>query len=508
MLSKEFRVALSGIVARILLDSPIPLSRNELLDNITSGKKFSQSAQDQFLSSLRERKLIQIVREEGTSKYLADDKEMLERIALPRVSEDTEEVHMKGLNSKEQHARLVVATRALKRLAASATASRAQSRAELFIAPKSDKHQKRQIWDISWQTRFLKKLHELGYLEAGDDEGTTVYGANNTEQMQKLIDNKVEPCIATILWPETPCKLNHESKETEPAAPAPGPVGITPEESTPAPNETAVHPPESEAGLLHPPESKETPESEIQSIAEELSPSSLAKRESPQTVAYIHAAIDIIVELVKEDQKTTTVAMQAVTRTTELLGDIAKKVADLYVAVSGMKKEIEHLHSKADKLHEENVQIRSETGSASKVLNGLNEHFSPNEAVLNGIKKRMGDLEKLAQDHKDLLEANAKFVKSSMAEAASAMVDSAAKAFIQADHSIVLARIESMEDGVTTGLSQTSKSLEAINQALEMVKVEYRAHNKMPAIVDRMSSVMKELQILQALIPGINPSRG
>jgi hypothetical protein len=172
---------------------------------------------------------------------------------------------------------------------------------------------------------------------------------------------------------------------------------------------------------------------------------------------------------------------------------------------------MEHLHSKLDKVHDENVHLRKEHESITdqldemvETLDTIRKAVNPEEASINTIRKRLSELEKLAKDHKDMLESGNKLIKTSLAEAAAAMVSTAAKAFIQADHSVVLTKMDTMEGNLVEAQSRTNLVLQEVFEALDKVRAEYKTSTKTPAILDRMNAIADELQRLQGLLPELS----
>ena len=86
------------------------------------------------------------------------------------------------------------------------------------------------------------------------------------------------------------------------------------------------------------------------------------------------------------------------------------------------------------------------------------------------------------------------------------MVTAAAKEFIQKDQSIVLKRIENMEESISDIKNQMSLALEEVRETLLEMRTESKSKTRMPAILDRMAAITKELDQLKTAIPTLGNS--
>jgi archaellum component FlaC len=170
--------------------------------------------------------------------------------------------------------------------------------------------------------------------------------------------------------------------------------------------------------------------------------------------------------------------------------------------------EMDHLHSKTDKLHDENVHLREEHKKQDKfydemlrIMKDLAKALDPNESSISAIRKRLGEIEKLATEHKTSLDTSNKLLKTGLAEAASSMVAQAAKIFVQQDHSTVLTKMETVEEHVVEEQVKTAKVLGEVYEALERVRAEYKTQSRTPIILERMEAISGELKTLQDLLP-------
>ncbi len=403
-----------------------------------------------------------------------------------------------GYNAKEweKHSRVQVAARAIQRLLASCSPETcivkfaAGPSAQLFIAKKGDKHQKRQVMNKSWQTAFLTELEKHGALKSSVDNGAQSYSLNKS-MLENIKNGTGSLCIHTVLWPDIPCTFDHTAAA-----------------------ETVTDKP---TGL-----EQEILEGRLEILEERKQEISkqLASAETEQ--AEISEKLEAAKKTEAEGVPEVPVKEEMSVGTEEALKglyDLCTNISDLLIVhgkthdlfLKGLTKiagEFEHIHSKVDKLHDENVHLRRESEANTKSLEGmfsllkeLQTQINPDDTVVGAVKKRLTELEKLATEHRDLLDAGNKFLKNSMTESAKTMVDAAAKAFIQVDHSLVLTKMEGVEEIIVDAQTRTDKALTEVYAALEKVRAEYKNSTRVPAIIDRMTTITAELQRLQTILP-------
>lgn len=478
-MSNEFNTALAAHAARTILESDRPLTREEIFpqNGEIYGRSLSRTWQRSILNSFVKDGYLTESTKKGVPRYAARNRLELSYIATacPPTVEDDEEPVRAGYNQQEwaKHARCQVAYRALKRLLASfqseGKASRVQPRTTLFIAKKGDKFQEKQVFDQSWQTAFIAQLIEHGVVYADDEDGIAVYGVASESLLQSVIENGgVIPCVHTLLWPDDPCKIDHTKPTVEDQV-------------------TNESDPKIEAGLE---ESKpEIEQEKVASVEPDMVPLVPKAVEEAEAKPAIDEPLQQLIEVIKLNGKSLDTTNRLLTKLTH---------------------EIEHLHSKIDKVHDENVHLRTEHETMDnticevrEMLGSLEKAFDPNEASISVVRKRLSELEKLAVGHKESLESSNKLIKTSLGEAAAAMVSAAAKAFIQTDHSAVLTKMQTMEEHVVESQSQVNHTLNEVFEALEKVRAEYKNNARTPAIFDRMNAIAEELKRLQALLPDL-----
>ena len=495
----EHQAALLSNAARKILEADHPLSLEEIFpDNGRAyGKKFSRTLLRNIIQRLVQNSVATERKGGSVVRYELRDRARLEELAAvcpPDVQEEEQPMgRVRAYNAKEweRYARISVATRALKRLVAadkSTSTSQFQPRTTLFIAQKGDKYQEKQVWDKRWQDAFLKKLEKLGALTSNADHNLAVYCIANQKLVQDIIENKNTPCIHDLLWPDEPCTIDH-TQIAEDAAQA---LGL--ESDTELEDEEADEEEESEP--------EPAPEPEVPVVKETVVELPKLEKTAPK-----------VIKTTKEDEDIS--SKGALGTVCELITSLSENVLVLSKAASTtnsllvkMNGEVDHLHSKMDKLHEENVQLRKEQDKMKAVLTDVGaaadellKMLDPEDSSINAVRKRLGDIEKLAASHKELLEGNSKLIKTGLAEAANAMVTEAAKVFIKEDHTEVLTKIAAVEENVIDTTSKTTKVLEKVYEALEKVRAEYKNTNRMPIILERMSTIAEELQNLQGLLP-------
>jgi len=114
-----------------------------------------------------------------------------------RYSRLSEELHGKGL----------VAVRALKKLLSDETP---QPRTSLFTVYRGDKFQERAALSPPWQMELLQVLTGNGVV-VKIDGNPTLYKIGDHEAAQNLVEGIEHPCIISLIDPNTPCGLDHES---------------------------------------------------------------------------------------------------------------------------------------------------------------------------------------------------------------------------------------------------------------------------------------------------------
>ncbi len=473
-----------GYVARTLLKHDRPLTIDELFPaegvySKSAGKTWKKG----ILEGLIRTDAISMRKRNGIEYYEPKKVETLldlTRTCPPDIQE-SEDAPVRAIHydAKEwaKYSRVIISINALKRLLASnksTTAARFQPRLTLFLAKKGNKFQQKQIADVSWQKALLDKLVEHKYIFEEVQNNITVYNIIDESAVRGIVDGTHNPCIHTLLWPDVPCTINHAAGQEE-------------DEDTPQEEESAPPVTVKEEDLVEKEvkSKSEEPNLIVEAVAEDKEDKRISKKEL-STDEILHGLTELVTNLIEA----TTVQGRVHDKTLEFL----KK----------MFSEIEHLHSKLDKLHDENVHLRKEHKEIIEDIAMVHEKvetlvvaFDPNESSLGAIKKRLGELEKLASEHKELLDNNGKYIKTSLAEAATSMVNAAAKAFIQADHSEVLTKMNSMEETVVDAQSRTSKVLESVYDALNKVRVEYEKNSRVPVIIDRMTTIATELKVLQ-----------
>lgn len=496
MASREFQVAMVAYAARIMLEASRPLTMDEIFpeDGSIFGQKLSRSLQKLILNNMFKDGLISEWRKNGIVRWEVRDEPKLQSIAAgcpPSVPEDEENMPYHGKEA-EKRARIAVAIRALKRLMAadaSSDTARVQPKATLFIAKKGDKHQQKQVWDKSWQGPFLDRIVDQGSLEKLDDSGLTVYRIYNKKYVQAVIDNTARPCIETLLWPDTPCTIDH----------------------TKPPQEVVKALGDASQVELEPAQS----EPEIEESEDEPEPAQVVTQAVVEAVGTVaEAIIEPKPEPEKIDGEERLKILEAIET---LMGCYESMSGNVLAQSEGMKKlsslviktsqEIEHLHSKMDKLHEENTTLRKvgerhqvSLDSIVDIVQELSKSLDPNESSISSIRKRLSEIEKLATEHKSSLEASNKLLRTGLGEAASSMVAQAAKVFVQQDHSEVLVKMASVEENVLDAQTRTTKVLGEVYEALEKVRGEYKNNNRVPVILQRMEAISEELKTLQNVL--------
>jgi hypothetical protein len=503
-MSREFENAMCGYAARSILNADRPLARHEIFpkEGIFAGS-LSKSWQNRILEWFVKDGHVTERKRNGVLLYEARNKAALADTAraCPPIEEEEEEAPMRtaGYNKQEwdKWARVTVALRALKRLLAShqsdGDSAKWQPRTTLFIAKKGDKFQQRAVMDPSWQKAFLNECVDNGVLKIKDEVGIPLYGIKSFARVTGIIEQNSELCVHTLLWPDTPCTIDHtrlqndeEEEESEEET----------EESEEEAGEDEDDKPDEDKVEEKIPEAAAQPQFPAQvPTVEPHKPET--DEESNDKMGESNEALAAILDLV------TSVAdnQSAVTRTIEANNQLQRRLLG----------ELEHLHSKLDKIHDENVHLRKEHEEMGETLESMQEQLSkvakaisPEESSINAIRKRLGELEKLSKDHADALHSSNQLMKGSLAEAATAMVNAAAKAFIQTDHSAVLIKMETVEGHLVEEQSRTQQVLREVFEALERVRAEYRSNTRTPAILDRMNAIAEELQRLQGLLPGLS----
>ena len=489
-----------GHAARKLLEADHPLSLKEIFpnDGLQYGKKLSKTYQRNFLDRLVQNNTVTTRKDASVVRYEARDRQMLNDLAAscpPDVQEEPMPIKMSliprgsyGYNKKEweRFARFTVAKRALKRLMAAETnvdTSRCQPKTTLFIAQKGDKHQQKQVLDKRWQEDFLEELEKTGAVRSSDEQGVTIYSIENKKVVQELIDDKRKPCIHDLLWPAEPCPIDHAKLTAEAEAKA---AESSPELETTPENEPVQAPQEKteEVTVIS------VPLSEVEDVKPEPDPA-IVHENIPADIS-TKEALGAICDLV--------------TNLSQNVIALSKSTSTGSQLIVKMHYEIEQLHTKVDKLHDENVQLRKEQDKAKVILDSVEaatvelfKMISPEDSSINAIRKRLNEIEKLATSHKEQLELGNKLLKSSLADAANAMVTEAAKVFVKEDHSVVLTRMTELEENIEFVQSGMTKTLEQVFGALEQVRAEYKNTNRIPVILERMSTIAEELKNLQTL---------
>jgi len=491
-----------GHAAKVILEADRPLIREEIFPQNGEfyGRSLSKTWQQTILDNfVRDGHVTETTTKSGIKRYNVRNELELAYIARacpPTVEDDDEEPMRQGTGYNKQewtkYARCQVAIRALKRLLAShqseGKSARFQPKTTLFLAKKGDKFQERQVIDQSWQKLFLSQLEEHGVIRSEDDKGIPVYEVASASLLQGVIDSDGHlPCVHTMLWPNEPCQIDHsQSKEDS--------SNSSPEEEPEAESESES---ESDEG----PASEETPITEVKE--EEPIPPNPPPAE--------------IVSKPGEEKTDEHIISDALNQMLGLQGDIAENLSlqgkhlDVVTRLlTKLSHEVEHLHSKLDKVHDENVHLRTEHETMDNTicemkesLENLEKAFDPNESSILAIRKRLVELEKLSVEHKASLDSSNKLIKTSLAEAAGSMVSAAAKAFIQADHSTVLTKMQTVEERLVESQSQVNHTLNAVFEALEKVRAEYKNNARTPAIFDRMTAIADELKRLQRLLPDL-----
>ena len=500
MASRDFQIAILAQAARNLLEASIPIGLNEIFvdDGMMYGQKLSRSMQKVLMDKLYRDGVVS-ERSHNNPKWEAKNIGRLIALAIgcpPTVSGDEEMYHYLGKEA-EKRARVAVAIRALKRLVASdehpETASSMPART-LFVAKKGDKHQQKQVWNKNWQESFLDQIVKQGSLVRTDEgDGLITYSINNKDYIQAVIDNRAKPCVETLLWPENPCPIDHVSHPPDVKAI----LGEAMEESKSEP-ETKGEDPLTKV------------KQEVKAILDTVPKEERAEtlKEAIKTAEKEAFAADGDEEIsVKEALNTLLDIFHSVSDAVMTQG----KCMDTQVKLSTkLVQEVDHLHSKMDKIHEENMTLRGDLSSSRVTIDSIlglvtsiNKTLDPSDSSLNAIRKRLGDIEKIASEHKVSLEASNKLLKTGLAEAASSMVTQAAKVFVQQDHSEVLTKMQSVEENIIEVQSKTTKVLGEVYEALDKVRAEYKSSNRAPIILQRMEAISEELQHLQALLPDL-----
>jgi len=489
MASREFQAAMVSQAARTILEAERPLSMDEIFPDhgMAYGQKLSRSLQKFLLDNMFKDDLVTERRKNGHTKWEVRDRSRLMDIAAgcpPNVPEDEEKMPYHG-KEVEKRARVAVAIRALKRLMAADAhpeTARVQPKATLFISKKGDRYQQKQVLDKSWQGPFLDRIVEQGSLEKRDDDGMVLYKIYNRKYIQAVIDNGANPCIETLLWPDNPCKIDHVNQP----------------------------PPEVQAIIA------EAAESEVEVEEEKEDEPEPAQVVTQAVVDAVGTVAEAVMEPEEKEEdgekkldmtdaiKTLLDCYESISKNVIAQSEGQKKIVSLMVKTA---QEVDHVHSKLDKLHEENVTLRKLCDKQGdgldemvEIVKDLAKMLDPNESSINAIRKRLGEIEKISNEHRSLLQSSNQLIKTGLGEAASAMVAQAAKVFVQQDHSQVLVKMASVEENVLDAQAKTTKMLEEVYEALEKVRGEYKNHSRAPIILQRMEAIAGELQELQGVL--------
>jgi ribosomal protein L19E len=500
-----------AFAARNIYDAQRPLTLGEIFpeDGACFGKTISRSLQKVLLTNMRDDGLITETRKEGVSRWKTNDARRLLRVAahalpvLPDPEEDTMSYHGSEADKK---ARCAVANRALRRLLEAKKhpeTIEAQNQTMLFIAKKGDKYQQRQVLDKSWQTAFLRRLVDEDMLKVSDESGMDCYWipAGQIAAIEGILNGTIEPCLHTLLWPDNPCTVNHAQNVPTDVQEI---VDATSEDTELTPEEKAVGVEQAAAQVAEVLKDRGLSEEEQASVLSVLrderkpEPTVETLKEDSDTKEETVKALEQIVGLIESQSN----ILLALSNGTKVSTDFYKKVLQ----------EIGHVHSKLDKLHEENTILREGVTHANDGLNDMIDivkdlatSINPEDNNAAVIRKRLGDLEKLASEHKKSLDTNNQLMRTSLAEAASAMVAQAAQVFVKQDQSEVLTKINTVEENLLDGQSRVNKTLNEVYEALEKVRAEYKNSSRMPVILERMGAISEELQRLQALLPDATP---
>jgi len=220
-MSKDANAASICIAARILLDADRPLSMDEVFPAYLEkayGIKMNRQIIRRAIRVMMDRDEVIEVKDGNSIRFrINPDKSFaLREFAAPpeALSEQEVETMRRGMtyhkNTEEIRARVFIALRALKRLAA---APNGMSRNTIFIAQKGNKFQERAVWNNGWQIPFLEELEARKVIVADEAEGIKLYIAQDRDFLVKVAEWKGEVCVYTLLWPDNPCTVDHSKPE-------------------------------------------------------------------------------------------------------------------------------------------------------------------------------------------------------------------------------------------------------------------------------------------------------
>jgi hypothetical protein len=626
-MSKEFDAAMLGVAARTLLDTDVPLTRDEVFPQFEYGKVLSKGLQINILNNLLREKVILESKKNGVVRYFPIDRRELAWIAEiipPTVGYDYSipDEDMKFIGKEgDKRARISVALRALKRLLASEespTSNNAQSRTSLFIAKKGDKFQQRQVLEETWQRNFLTRLIELNAISLRSESKIATYAVFDRVLVQNIVDNRGDMCIYVLLFPDEKCMYTHgvvlDSKEAETSKQraamtkcleqtgellnnetelneqniemvviavrkAMESLVINPEsvsravdllkenllksiraapilkveasgmnlsahdkfrdiysatleellaESDSAENEEESEEEEPEAKpelipslaekVLHAKgnvlqaqakliemeekkiliESRAPDEEETKAIEEGVADSLRKDIEENGKEVINKEWCDQVLILIEKQEGIIQVQGEHIEKLSKIMNgrmEISQKL------LANLGADVTHVHSKLDKLHKDQESLKSDVQAIAKVT-----ETASSENSLGSIRKRLVELEKLVTSQGVTLENNNKLIKTGLSEAALAMVDSAAKTFINTDRTEILQRMETMEEGITNIQGHVDIVLDEVQKTLEKLCTETKSRARMPMIVDRINTILKELDTISSAMPDISKS--
>jgi len=484
MASIESAIIRTSVIAKILLEADRFLTIDEILayDNVDLGKTFGKSILKRDLSGLAVENLVverktKISREHYEIRYGPGERNTGKRDELrhmggafpplnikddPNWELEMRRVHYSG-TEMQKAARAAIALRAIKRLIISGQANRtetaaAQARSALFLAKKGDKHQLKEALNHEWQYDLLSNLEKLRIISIDTkDQQIPLYMIKNSKLAQDVIDFTGDTCIYTLLWPENPCTKSHsveiQMALEEKVKDIPSDTTL-PEEKDPITTLEKVN--DVSNNFLK--EVKDAVENEEEKL------STIGNDEIRLLVESQIEIIKIQGEHIEKLKNIMNLQMELVTKQLTMIA-----------------KDVVHVHSKLDKLHEDQVLTDTYINEIAKATESASS-----EASLGSIRKKMHELEKSFTQHDTKLENINKLVKSGLSEVANVVAKLA-----QPNNSAILQKISDLEHCVDTTLDEV-KAL-----------AKSKSQTRMLEVVERMNSMSKELKHLETVMPAL-----